>query len=116
MGEQIIALVPDLMLSVRIEAVARRAGRLVETAASEAEALARLSAGSATLLIIDLATPGLDLDRLAEAARDAGVPVLGFFPHVNVETRRAALRSGIERVIPRRKFLEDLPTVFADDA
>jgi len=51
-----------------------------------------------------------DLDEESpEALAGLGIPVLGYYSHVNAETRRAAEAAGIDRVVPRSKMVRELP-------
>ncbi len=105
---RVVALVPDLLLGVRIQEASRRIGAEVESVSSQEEALSRIASGT-LLLIVDLALDGLDLRALADASRQAGISVLAFGPHVDVRRRKAALEAGLEHVYARSKFLNDLP-------
>lgn len=97
---RIIALAPDLMFASRIEATLTAAGHEVELAASisEAPALER-----ADLLVADL-------DReSADAVVGLGIPVLGFYSHVNTETRDSAEAAGVDLVVPRSRMAREMP-------
>lgn len=51
-----------------------------------------------------------DLDAVdARALAAAGPPTLGFYSHVDVETRRAALDAGVDVVVPRSRMARELP-------
>jgi hypothetical protein len=51
-----------------------------------------------------------DLDAVdARAVAAAGVPALGFYSHVDVETRRTAEAAGIDLVVPRSRMARELP-------
>jgi hypothetical protein len=41
----------------------------------------------------------------------AGVPLLGFFSHVEKELQQAALAAGYDQVIPRSVFSRDLAQI-----
>ena len=58
--------------------------------------------------------PRLDLDNLVREARQTGAWLIAFYPHVNVELRRAGERAGVERVYPRSRFLRDLPNLLLE--
>jgi hypothetical protein len=38
-----------------------------------------------------------------------GLPSLGFYPHTDMETRRAAEEAGIDVVVPRSRMARELP-------
>jgi CheY-like chemotaxis protein len=63
-------------------------------------------------LIIDLANPGLDVGELLAFLRDkpTSVPrVIAYGSHVDTATLRAAREAGCDLVLPRSKFVEELP-------
>ena len=49
------------------------------------------------------------VDPVAVAA--AGLPALGFYSHVEVETRRAAEAAGVDLVVPRSRMARELPAL-----
>jgi hypothetical protein len=106
----ILAVVDDLMIGLRIEEAAKAIGSRAESVNSWEEAGLRLRSEGVQGVVVDLAMTGLALDDLREVT-DAGVWLIAFYPHVNVELRRAAERAGVERVYPRSRFLRDLPNL-----
>jgi hypothetical protein len=97
---RILAVAPDLMFASRIEATLGAAGHDVELASSVAEATEL----EATDLLI------VDLDREpAEAVVGLGMPVLGFYAHLNVETREEAEAAGVDLVVPRSRMAREMP-------
>jgi hypothetical protein len=55
-----------------------------------------------------------DLDLVdAEAVVAIGPPTLGFYSHVDVETRRRAEAAGFDLVVPRSRMARDLPDLVA---
>lgn len=111
---RILAVVSDLMLAVRIDDTARKTGHMVHCVTSQGDLAKELTAEPPTLLIVDLAVPGLDIAALVQAARAASVPSLvAFGAHVNRDALQAAKAAGCTEVLPRSRFLLDLPTVLA---
>jgi hypothetical protein len=97
---RILAVAPDLMFATRIEATLGAAGHDVALANSLAEA--------PELDAIDLLV--VDLDREpAEAVVGLGMPVLGFYAHLNVETRQGAETAGVDLVVPRSRMAREMP-------
>jgi hypothetical protein len=94
---RILAIVPDLMLASRVQEGLRAAGHEVTVVAALPE---RVDA-EAIVCDLDAVEPG-------EVAR-AGVPALGFYSHVGVETRREAETAGIDLVVPRSRMSRELP-------
>jgi hypothetical protein len=53
-----------------------------------------------------------DLDReAADAVVAAGVPVLGFYSHTNVETRERAEAAGVDVIVPRSRMAREMPNL-----
>lgn len=61
----------------------------------------------------DLVVADLDNEN-PEALVGLGVPVLGYYSHVNVETKQAADAAGIDLAIPRSRMARELPQLVAD--
>jgi hypothetical protein len=97
---RLLAVAPDLMLASRIEATLRAAGHEVRLVPSISEA----NGLEDTELIV------VDLDREpAEAVVGLGVPVLGFYSHTDVETRKGAEAAGVDLVVPRSRLAREMP-------
>ena len=73
----------------------------------------RLRAGVSfhDVLIVDLTAEGIDGPRLVESMREKGelgaVPTLGFYSHVDQETRERAEAAGLSRVVPRSRMARE---------
>ena len=91
--------VADLMLGSKVEATLTAAGHEVKLAPSLQEA---------PLQDLDLIVADLDLEN-PEALVGIGVPVLGFYSHVDVATRDAAEAAGIDLAVPRSRLARELP-------
>jgi hypothetical protein len=99
---RIVAVAPDLMFASRIEATLAAAGHDVDLAGSVAEA--RDLEGT------DLVVADLDREP-ADAVVGMGVPVLGFYSHTDVETRRRAEAAGVDVVVPRSRMAREMPAL-----
>jgi hypothetical protein len=97
---RVLALVTDLMLASRVDASLSAAGHQV-TVSGEAGP----DAGSADLIVADLEA----VDPVAVAA--LGPPTLGFYSHVDVETRHRAEEAGFDLVVPRSRMARELPAL-----
>ena len=106
----ILSVVPDLFFATRIAAVAEAVGATL-TAVEPGAALAAAQADPPDLLVLDLHAP--DPFALVRALRaDAtlqGIPVVGFYSHVDAAIRDAALAAGVNDVLPRSAFTRRLP-------
>lgn len=99
---RVLAVAPDLMFASRIEATLGAAGHDVELASSVAEATG--------LEGVDLVV--VDLDREpADGVVGRGVPVLGFYAHLNTETREAAEAAGVDLTVPRSRMAREMPAL-----
>jgi len=115
----LIALVDDLMFLSRIREAAKGHGVEVKPARTAADAVAGARAG-AGLVIMDLDSPRLPVAAtLAELRGDAslaGLPVVGFFSHVEAQRGREAAAAGCTTVLPRSAFVQKLDALLAEAA
>lgn len=102
----ILALVPDLLTSVRIESAAQRSSYRLHAVETESEFLEELRNRPA-LAILDLGHHYLDVFHAVEQCRDVRVPVLAFGPHADMMRQKDARTAGAEFVYPRSKFMAD---------
>lgn len=111
----ILALVDDLFVSARIDAAARATQREVSYARSPAEFRSLLRERPPTAILVGMAAtrlPWADLIRESKAdLSTAGIYILAFGPHKNLELRRMALEAGADRVIANSAFVKALPTL-----
>lgn len=97
---RIVALVNDLMLASRVEGSLRAAGHEVTVKATpDAETV------EADAIVADL--EAVDPDAVVAI----GPPTLGFYSHVDVETRRRAELAGFDVVVPRSRMARELPAL-----
>jgi hypothetical protein len=96
---RVVAVAPDLLLGSKIEATLSAAGHEVTLS----PALAEAPLDEADLIVADL-----DAEN-PEALVGLGIPVLGYYSHVNAETKRAADAAGIELAVPRSRMARELP-------
>jgi CheY-like chemotaxis protein len=115
----VIALVDDLMFLSRIREAAKGRGIEVKAVRTAADAVAS-ARGGASLVLMDLDSPRLPwaataADLRADAAL-AGLPVVGFFSHVEAQRGREALEAGCTTVLPRSAFVQKLDALLAEAA
>lgn len=96
---RIVAVTPDLLLGSKVEAMLSAAGHDVTLS----PALSGTSLDGVALLVADL--DGEDPQALV----GTGVPVLGYYSHVNVATKQAADAAGIDLSVPRSRMVRELP-------
>ncbi len=93
---KVLAVVPDLMLSSRVVESLVAAGH-------EVDVVSTVPASSDADAIV------CDLDAVDPAdVAAAELPSLGFYSHVDVETRRAAEAAGVDLVVPRSRMAREL--------
>ncbi|MFT3863117.1 MAG: hypothetical protein QM729_02510 [Solirubrobacterales bacterium] len=100
---RVVSIATDLMLSSRVDAGLSAAGHEVVTVGSVEGA--PLEGAEAIVADLDLADPA--------ALAATGVPVLGYYSHVDVETKARAEAAGLERVVPRSRMSRELPDLVA---
>jgi CheY-like chemotaxis protein len=108
----ILAVVSDLMFTVKIQDAAKRAGAQITFVAGHLRALEKLKEKPALVILdlnFDLAEP-LDLIPQIKAA---GVPSLGYLSHVQADLKRKAEEAGCGSVIARSTFSQKLPELIA---
>jgi hypothetical protein len=96
---RVVAVTPDLLLGSKVEAMLNAAGHEVTLSATLAEAPLE----DAELLVADL-----DAES-PRALAGLEIPVLGYYSHVNVETKRAADAVGLDLAVPRSRMVRELP-------
>ncbi len=102
----------DLIFTSRVVGTARSLGLEVRSARS-AEALLTLARQHPpACVLVDLANPGLSLSDLLRGLGEAcplRPRVVAYGSHVDAAGLRAAREAGCDLVLPRSKFVEDLP-------
>jgi hypothetical protein len=100
---RVAAISSDLLLNSKVEAMLSAAGHEVTLSASLAEA----PLDDPELIVADLGGEN------PEALVGLGVPVLGYYSHVNVETKQAAEAAGVDLAVPRSRMARELPELAA---
>lgn len=96
---RVVAIASDLLLGSKVEATLSAAGHEVSLATSVADDPLE----GAELLVADLEGTN------PEALVGLGMPVLGYYSHVDAETRRRAEAAGVDMVVPRSRMARELP-------
>ena len=111
-----LLLCDDLIFTSRITGTARDLGLSMRSASSlpALQGLARQQTPSC--VIVDLANPGLVAADLMAWFKENCQPmprVVAYGSHVDLETLRKARDAGCDPVLPRSKFVEELPRALA---
>lgn len=98
---RVLSIAGDLMLGSKVIETLSAAGHEVVSSPSIEET---------TWDGIDLIVADLDIEN-PEALVGLGMPVLGYYSHVDVETREAAEAAGVDLVVPRSRMARELPAL-----
>lgn len=114
----LLAAVDDLMFSSRISTTAKTMGTPLQFARSFDAVLAGArTTPPPTLIVFDLNSARIrPLEAIAALKADptlAAIPLVGFVSHVDTATIDAARAAGIDRVMARSAFVEQLPQLLA---
>ena len=112
MTAHILALEKDLFFSVKMRDTLRHHDIEVKTVRNLPAFEERLTAKDEELLalvIVNTATIGVDWESAIRKARTAGLKVLAFGSHMDLEARSKALEAGAQRVVANSKFTSDMP-------
>lgn len=114
-SKKILAVMEDLMFTVKINDVAKRLSLLPEFVQTEADALAKAKEHP-LLVIIDLNSRAVDaVDLIAKLKQNNGegkkTPVIGFVSHVQADLKMRAQEAGCDLVMARSAFSQNLPTL-----
>ena len=96
---RVVAVATDLMLASKVEATLGAAGHEVKLSPSLQEA---------PLEEVDLLVADLECEN-PEALVGLGIPVLGYYPHTDVDLKRTAEAAGVDLVVPRSRLARELP-------
>jgi hypothetical protein len=98
---RVLSIATDLMLGSRVEAQLAAAGHEVTTSPSIEES---------SWEGVDLIVADLDVENPG-ALVGLGMPVLGYYSHVDMATREAAEAAGMDLVVPRSRMARELPAL-----
>ncbi|HEU5105534.1 MAG TPA: hypothetical protein VFU11_06805 [Solirubrobacterales bacterium] len=96
---RVLSISADLMLGSKVTETLSAAGHEVVSSPSLEET---------TWDGVDLIVADLDVEN-PEALVGLGIPVLGYYSHVDVETKEAAEAAGVDLVVPRSRMARELP-------
>jgi len=112
MTTHILALEKDLFFSVKMRDTLRHYDMEVKTVRNLSafeESLTAKDEEELALVIVNTATTGVDWETAIRKARTAGLKVLAFGSHMDLEARSKALEAGAQRVVANSKFTSDMP-------
>jgi hypothetical protein len=97
---RVAAVVPDLFFASKVKETLTAAGHDVVVVPTGAPL-------DADVIVVDLDAAGPDVER------PAGTPSLGFYSHVDTETRDRAQQAGFDLVVPRSRMAREMPALVA---
>jgi len=112
MTAHILALEKDLFFSVKMRDTLHHYDMEVKTVRNLPafeESLKDTSSSTFALAIVNTATNSVDWESAIRKARAAGLKVLAFGSHMDLEARSKALDAGAQRVVANSKFTSDMP-------
>jgi hypothetical protein len=108
----ILALEKDLFFSVKIHDTLRHHDMdvtTVRTLVSLEQGLAASGDAKPALVIVNIASKGVDWEAAIRTVRTHGLPVLAFGSHMDLDARARALQAGAQKVVANSKFAKDMP-------
>jgi DNA-binding response OmpR family regulator len=112
MSIHVLALEKDLFFSVKMRDTLRHHDIEVKTVrnlpAFEESLRAKVDE-EFVLAIVNTAITGVDWEIAIRKAQEAGLKVLAFGSHMDLEARSKALEAGAQRVVANSKFTSDMP-------
>lgn len=111
----ILCVIDDLLFSIKIKTAAKQLGADVFFERQPGAAVQRIRERRPALVILDLNSATLGpMEVVAELKADAdlrSIRTLGFVSHVDTETIAAARRAGIDQVLARSAFAQNLGSI-----
>jgi CheY-like chemotaxis protein len=116
---KIVAVVEDLMFTVKINDAAKKAGLPVEFVKSEEDVLVKASEGP-TAIILDLnctaVSPLKVIEMLKKDSDHKTISLIGYLSHVQGELKKQAHDAGCDIVMTRSAFSQNLQAILRKHA
>ncbi len=114
---KIILLSQDLMIGARLEGAARHHGLSMLTVRDQQTAVAAASDEDYRVLLIDLRTPGIDVEAFVSAIRECReqhLPIVACGPHVHEAKLAKARAAGCDAVVTRGQFDREAEAILGE--
>lgn len=108
----ILLLSRDLMLSSKLDGVARAVDQTLKVIGTDEAAME--SVADSRAMVVDLEIPGLDIAELVQnlkARSSQGIQVVAYAPHVRTEKLAAAKEAGCDLVVSRGQIMSDAESI-----
>jgi PleD family two-component response regulator len=113
--KKILAVVEDLLFTVKISDAAKRAGLEVEFVKSERDVIEKATNEKPLLIILDLNFSAVEPLKLISKVKSNGemkqISVIGYLSHVQGELKQQAQEAGANIVMARSAFSQNLPQI-----
>jgi PleD family two-component response regulator len=113
--KKILAVVEDLMFTVKIADAAKRAGLDVEFVKSERDVIEKATQEKPLLVILDLNFSAVEPLKLISTMKSDGemkqISVIGYLSHVQGELKQQAQEAGANIVMARSAFSQNLQQI-----
>jgi PleD family two-component response regulator len=112
---KILAVVDDLLFTVKINDAAKRAGLNVEFVKSEKDVIEKVTQEKPLLIILDLNNTSVEPLRLISKLKGDGdlkqISLIGYLSHVQGELKQKAQEAGANIVMARSAFSQNLQQI-----
>jgi PleD family two-component response regulator len=113
--KKILAVVEDLLFTVKISDAAKRAGLDVEFVKSERDVIDKATSEKPLLIILDLNFNAVQPLKLISTLKGNGemkrISLIGYLSHVQGELKQQAQEAGANIVMARSAFSQNLPQI-----
>jgi PleD family two-component response regulator len=113
--KKILAVVEDLLFTVKISDAAKRAGLDVEFVKSERDVIEKAASEKPLIIILDLNFSAVQPLKLITKLKSNGemkqISLIGYLSHVQGELKQQAQDAGANIVMARSAFSQNLPQI-----
>jgi PleD family two-component response regulator len=113
--KKILAVVEDLLFTVKISDAAKRAGLEVEFVKSERDVIEKATGEKPLLIILDLNFSAVQplklITKLKSNSEIKQISLIGYLSHVQGELKQQAQEAGANIVMARSAFSQNLPQI-----
>lgn len=116
MGILVILVTSDLLFRSKIAEAVRSAGHDFQAVRSEAALQEALNRSEGKIVFVDLHLTSFDPIAAIKCIlkTDSVVRAVGYFSHVEKELSSRAMEAGLKEVLPRSKFVLELPQILVE--
>jgi CheY-like chemotaxis protein len=115
----VIAVIDDMFLASKVRATAKALGMMAVFPRGLDALRHTIIDSTPDIIVVDLQHAKLDAISLGRELKTderlAGIPVIGFFSHVEVELQRKAVQAGYDQVMPRSLFFGELANILSGE-